>query len=158
MSEQVHIELTHSPVPDALQTIYDGLQRHNEAFAPAEGDHAFAVLLRDGDGRILGGLIAKAGRGWLKIGTMWVEEAGRGQGYGRRLLETAETEGVRLGCHSAYLDTFSFQAPQFYEKCGYEIFGTLAAFPNEHKRFLCGSRSNMKLCRADWQTALRFRR
>lgn len=59
----------------------------------------------------------------------------RGQGYGTQLLATAEAEGVRRGCHSAYLDTFSFQAPTFYEKCGYEIFGTLDAFPDEHQRF-----------------------
>lgn len=131
----MNIDLDPSPTPNALQTIYDGLRRHNEPFAPADGDHSFAIFLRDENGRILGGLIAKAGRGWLKIGTMWVDAAVRDQGYGRRLTETAEAEAVRQGCHSAFLDTFSFQAPEFYLKLGYEIFGTLEAFPDNHKRF-----------------------
>lgn len=78
---------------------------------------------------------ARAGRGWLRIGTLWVDARLRGQGYGRQLMAAAEAEGRQRGCHSAYLDTFSFQAPAFYERCGYEVFGTLEAFPGGHTRF-----------------------
>ena len=132
----MQIEVESSPATKALQIIGEGLRQHNDQYVPANGDSTFAVFLRDANGRICGGVIAKAGRGWLKIGTMWVDEAVRGQGYGRRLLETAEVEGIQRGCHSAYLDTFSFQAPEFYLKLDYEIFGTLEAFPDKHKRFL----------------------
>lgn len=135
MTEPMPIELDPSPSPQSLQVIRDGLRQHNDKHVLANGDSSFAVFLRDENGRILGGLIAKAGRGWLKIGTLWIDEAMRGQGFGRRLMETAETEGVRHGCHSAYLDTFSFQSPDFYQNLGYEILGTLEAFPDEHKRF-----------------------
>ena len=136
----MRIELEPSPAPEALQTIYDGLQRHNEGFAPGGGDSIFAVFLRGEDGRILGGIIAKAGRGWLKIGAAWVDASVRGQGFGRQLMETAETEGIQLNCYSAYLDTFSFQAPEFYQKCGYAIFGTLEGFPDHHKRYFMRKR------------------
>lgn len=135
MPKTIYIELDSSPAPETLQIIHDGLRRHNDAFALTDGDSSFAVFLRGADGRILGGIIARAGRGWLKIGTMWVDELARGQGFGRQLMERVEAEGVRRGCHGAYLDTFSFQAPEFYQKLGYEIFGTLEAFPDEHKRF-----------------------
>lgn len=131
----MEIYIEPSLTADVEQVLSDGLHQHNEQFAPAAGDSRFAVLLREGNGRLLGGVIAKAGRGWLNIGTMWVDASVRGQGFGRQLIETAEAEAVRRGCHSAYLDTFSFQAPAFYQKMGYEIFGTLEAFPNEHKRF-----------------------
>lgn len=58
-------------------------------------------------------------------------------------MEMAESEGAQRGCHNAYLDTFSFQAPEFYLKLGYEIFGTLEAFPDEYKRFfMCKSLEN----------------
>jgi hypothetical protein len=42
------------------------------------------------------------------------------------------------GCHSAWLDTFSFQARGFYEKRGYEEFGQLD-YPPDHHRHLCRS-------------------
>jgi len=129
------VEIEPSPTTEDLQIIGKGLRQHNDRNAPADGDSAFAVFLRGEDGSVLGGIIAKAGRSWLKIGGMWVDESVRGQGYGARLLDAAEAEGVRRGCHSAYLDTFSFQAPDFYQRRGYEVFGTLEAFPGEHQRF-----------------------
>ena len=131
----MQIEVESSPSAKALQIIGEGLRQHNDQYLPANNDSIFAVFLRGANGRILGGLIAKAGRGWLKIGSLWIDETLRGQGYGRRLMKTAEAEGIQRGCHSAYLDTFSFQAPEFYLKLGYEIFGTLEAFPDKYKRF-----------------------
>ena len=129
------ITLNNAPTPEEMHMVGEQLRQPNEQYALADGDSRFALFLQDENGRILGGLIAKTGRGWFKIGSLWVDEAVRGQEYGRWQLETTETEGIRHGCHGAYLDTFSFQAPEFYEKCGYEIFGTLGAFPDEHKRF-----------------------
>lgn len=60
----------------------------------------------------------------------------RGQGYGTKLMAAAEAEARRRGCRDAYLDTFSFQARPFYERCGYEVFGTLEDFPTGHQRFV----------------------
>ena len=46
-----------------------------------------------------------------------------------------EEEARQLGANSAYLDTFSFQAPEFYEELGYQSFGELGDFPDGKKRF-----------------------
>jgi GNAT superfamily N-acetyltransferase len=124
-----------SPTLEDQQVVQNGLRQHNDQHVPADGDSSFAVFLRNPDGTIVGGVLARAGRGWLRIGTLWVDASLRGRGYGRQLMAAAEAEGRQRGCHSAYLDAFSFQAPAFYEQCGYEIFGTLEAFPNEHTRF-----------------------
>lgn len=40
---------------------------------------------------------------------------------------------VAFGCHSASVDTFSFQGPQFYPRFGYVVFGTLD-YPPGHTR------------------------
>jgi GNAT superfamily N-acetyltransferase len=143
----IKIGVEKSPVPKDVQVIRDGLRRHNDESAPADGDSSFAVLLRGTEGTVFGGVLAKAGRGGLCIGALWVALSLRGQGYGTRLMAVAEAEGQPRGCHSAYLDTFSFQAPAFYERCGYQVFGTLEAFPGEHKRFFMRKslRGNNKL-------------
>jgi hypothetical protein len=39
-------------------------------------------------------------------------------------MDRAEVHARERGCHSAWLDTFSFQARGFYEKLGYDEFGT----------------------------------
>ena len=43
------------------------------------------------------------------------------------------------GCHSAWVETFSFQAPGFYRKLGYEPFGELD-YPPGHKRIFLHKR------------------
>jgi len=59
----------------------------------------------------------------------------RGRGYGHRLLTLAEEEGRKRGAEHAYLDTFSFQAPDFYKQHGYHVFGELSDFPQGHRRY-----------------------
>ena len=129
------IEIETSPASGDEQVVWRGLRQHNEEHVSAAGDATFAVFLRGTAGTILGGVLAKAGRGWLHIHTLWVDPNVRGQGYGSRLVAAAEEEARRRGCHSAYLDTFSFQARPFYEQCGYDVFGTLEDFPAGHQRF-----------------------
>lgn len=42
---------------------------------------------------------------------------------------------TKNGCYLVHLDTFDFQAKDFYLKHGYEIFGVLADCPKEHNRY-----------------------
>jgi len=129
------MEIETSPSPEDEQEVWGGLHRHNEHYLPSVGDVTFAVFLRGSGDMILGGVLAKAGRGWLHIRTLWVDPIVRRHGYGARLVAMAEAKARRLGCHGAYLDTFSYQARPFYERCGYEVFGTLDNYPQGHQRF-----------------------
>ena len=66
------------------------------------------------------------GGGWLFIHLLWVKEEERGKGIGRDLLRKAEEEGRAFGCRFAFVDTFEFQAPDFYVKEGYrEVYSML---------------------------------
>ena len=61
--------------------------------------------------------------------------AGESQGYGAQLLQTAEQIAVERGCVGIWLDTFSFQAPSFYGRHGYTVFGTLHDHPRGKRHF-----------------------
>ena len=80
--------------------------------------HALTALVRDSEGQIIAGLIAELWGGCLELRYLWVHEAWRGCGYGKRLLVAAETEARARDCVQVVVDTFSFQAPAFYEKHG----------------------------------------
>ena len=80
----------------------------------------------------VGGLLAGIWGGVLFVRILWVSEALRGRGFGRRLMETAERRAVERGCRHVYLDTFSFQAPGFYEKLGYETYAKAEDWPVGH--------------------------
>lgn len=83
------------------------------------------LFLRDQHGKPHGGLLGWTLWSWLHIDTLWVSDSLRGRGHGRTLLTAAERAARIRGCTLAEVDTFNFQARGFYEKCGYEVFGTL---------------------------------
>lgn len=94
-----------------------------------------ALALRDEGGAILGGLIGHTQWGWLRIDILAVDGSLRGEGWGSRLVLEAESLAVALGCHHAWVDTFSFQARPFYERLGYKVFGELADYPEGETRY-----------------------
>ena len=93
-----------------------------------------AVVLRAARGATIGGLTGHTLWGWLSIELLWIDPAARGAGHGRRLVAVAEQEAIRRGCHHVRVDTYSFQAPGFYERCGYARVATLDDFPRGHRR------------------------
>jgi len=97
---------------------------------------SFAIFLRDGAGAVEAGIDLYHYGGWLFVHNLWVAEQRRGAGLGSLLMQEAEARARELGCHSAWLDTFSFQARGFYRKLGYEEFGTLEYPPGAARHFL----------------------
>ncbi len=57
----------------------------------------------------------------LHIKYLYVEESYRGQGIGRRLIEHALEFGKNCECQFVFVETMSFQAPEFYQKMGFAI-------------------------------------
>lgn len=94
-----------------------------------------AIMLRDEAGTVRGGLWASYSYDWLFVELLVVPEAFRGQGLGARMLQQAEGWARERGCVGVWLDTFSFQAPGFYEKQGYTVFGVLDQYPGQTQRF-----------------------
>jgi GNAT superfamily N-acetyltransferase len=110
---------------------------HNYNIHQAGEDHGqtMCFVIQGPDEEVVGGVIAATHWDWLYIDLMWIKEEFRGHGYGQRLLELAEEKARELGARNAYLDTFSFQALDFYKKYGYQVFGELKDFPVGHQRY-----------------------
>jgi GNAT superfamily N-acetyltransferase len=130
-----NLTISRGPVSDAdLNTVFEGLRAHNEARVGDPGYSPLHVLLRDDGGEVRGGLVGDVYFRWLFVRYLWVAEEHRGGGYGERLLHEAEDEARSRGCHAIWLDTFSFQAPAFYRRLGFEEFGRLDGYPGGHSR------------------------
>ena len=96
----------------------------------------FDFVLKNEQDDVLGGILASLGPwGGLEIKILWVKESSRNKGAGTRLLKRIEEEAIQKGAKIAVLDTFDFQAKDFYLKNGYAIFGELDNFPEGHKRY-----------------------
>lgn len=127
--EAVRIEPLPQPTAEDRAAILAPLHAYSRERGFAWRPAALVLALRDDSGRIVGGLIGETQWGWLRISILAVCEGLRGGGWGRRLVEEAEGRAIDAGCHSAWVDTFSFQAPGFYQRLGYTVFGELPDYP-----------------------------
>ena len=109
------------------------LGAYNAPFLGNPSYSYFGVFARDDHLSIRAGLIGNCYAGWLFIALLWVHADFRRCGIGQGLMAEAERHGRDFGCHSAFVDTFSFQGPQFYPKLGYREFARLE-YPPEHER------------------------
>ena len=117
------------------EIIGGGISDFNTQQAGADNGKNLCFVLQTPDEEIVGGVIGATYWNWYYVNLMWIRDEHRGRGYGRQLLEMAEAEARQRGAQNVYLDTFSFQAPDFYKKLGYQVFGELPDFPIGHQRY-----------------------
>lgn len=123
------IVIIDNPNPADKQFIEEKLYQYNTQTTGFEFGGEVAAFIRDEKGEIVAGISGFCWGLTLRIDLLWVREDQRGQDYGTHLLEAAEAEGKRRGCKQVFLETHSFQAPNFYRKKGYEVFGVLEDYP-----------------------------
>jgi len=112
--------------------VREGLALFNVAVTGDSYYSPLAIFLKDERDVVLGGALGHVWGGWLDLDALWVTEPYREQGYGAKLLRAAEDEARMQGCHGVFLTSFSFQAPTFYEKFGYEVVADIPDYPKGH--------------------------
>jgi GNAT superfamily N-acetyltransferase len=135
MDEEYQIVYVDNPEESAWGIIGRGVGSYNKQQAGDSNFQRLCFVLRAPDQAIVGGVIGETYWDWLYIDLLWVKDELRGRGYGHRLLTLAEQEARQRGAKNAYLDTFSFQALDFYKQHGYQVFGELQDFPPGHQRY-----------------------
>ncbi|EGT5730050.1 GNAT family N-acetyltransferase [Cronobacter dublinensis subsp. dublinensis] len=129
----MQMNFLNNPSRQDQDAITNGLWAHNDKYHPVD-IKPFIINYTDGKGEVIAGLVAQTWWGGLEIQYLWVSEKYRGNGYGKNMMLAAEDEARKRGCHMAYVDTFDFQAKQFYEKLGYSEYGSLAGYAHKFKR------------------------
>lgn len=101
------------------------LKRYNREHTGPFESKAFGFTVQNGKQELVGAIHANTEWEWIFIKHLWVREEDRGMGIGRQLVERILTEANRRGIYKYYLSTFDFQAPDFYQRLGFSIFGVL---------------------------------
>lgn len=135
MDEEYNIVYVEKPEESAWGIIGRGVSRYNVQQAGDNDFQRLCFVLNTPDQEVVGGVLGEVYWGWFYLDLLWVKEELRGRGYGHRLLTIAEDEARQRGAKHVYLDTFSFQAPDFYKRHGYQVFGELQNFPSGHQRY-----------------------
>ncbi len=128
MPKSPELHLDESPSQEDLEILRQGLTEHALSFVDEPGFRPLAVFAR-ARARLVGGVYGPVCWNWLDVSLLWVESTLRGGGLGSRLLRAFEEAGMERGCRCAHLETFSYQARDFYQRHGYRVFAELPDYP-----------------------------
>ncbi|MDM5188329.1 GNAT family N-acetyltransferase [Bacillus sp. DX4.1] len=93
------------------------------------------LTIKNEDEEIVAGLTGVIFWQCLHVDILWIDENIRHHGYGSKLLQEAEKIAKEKKCRLIKLDTFSFQAPEFYKKHGFTVYGIVEDFPQGHTQY-----------------------
>ncbi len=142
--EPFGITVDRAPRREDVRRLEEGLDGHGMAQAGVAPPKQVAIYVRDEDGHIVGGLSGIDWGGCFHIRLLWVHEDYRGEGYGTRLVHAAEQEAVARGCRQVTVSTFSYQAPEFYARLGFEQYAVLNDVPAGHSKHYFRKRLDME--------------
>lgn len=118
-----------SKVTKVSRELWRGLVRFNRSKAGRLDYSRDVITVRGTRGRLLGGLILQSYWRESYIELLWLSAPARAEGYGSRLIQEAERRARRRGSRLIHVNTYSFQAPGFYKKHGYRLFGSIPGSP-----------------------------
>ena len=135
---EIKTEFTIEPCEkENIKKIVDGINEYNLSKVPAIADiwTRLEFVAKDENEIEIGGILAGLGY-WngLEINILWVKEGYRKKGVGTRILKHAEKIAKEKGAEISMLDTFDFQAEEFYLKNGYKPIGEMKGFPKGKRR------------------------
>lgn len=134
MSVAARIEFVDAPDEEQIDAVLSIIGEAAERQRPGANYRSYGFLLKDETGRIIGGLTGYALYEWMFVQYLSVAEDARGRGLGQALIERAEAWGREQGLGGMWLETFDFQAPDFYRKLGFVEFGAIENHPSGSRR------------------------
>lgn len=127
------ITFTNQPSTNELEKLCKGLDRHAKQTIGKTSFEPFGFLAHNSSGALIGGCTGVLMYGTLCIKLLWIEENARGNGLGRKLIEKAELFARENACRYITLETFGWQAKDFYEKMHYKIEHVYNGYDDEAK-------------------------
>jgi ribosomal protein S18 acetylase RimI-like enzyme len=122
MPEELVSFTVHDEVPREEGRLVDtGLGDFNAAAAPLHEVRKLSSFARLQSGIVIGGAVGRTWGTCCELQELWVSSEYRRRGIGTRLIGEFERRAQDRGCHTFYLETFSFQAPSLYRSLGYEV-------------------------------------
>ncbi|OJU81716.1 MAG: hypothetical protein BGO10_07455 [Chlamydia sp. 32-24] len=141
MANMYEIVVDYTPTEKDNQVVSEGIVAFNESIL-GERDKAFSIFLKNNQAKVFGGIQAFLGTESIYIDVLWVEKDLQSQGYGTKLLKAAEEEAIKNGCIFSLVDTWDFQAEEFYLKQGYQKIGEITKYWLGHSKIFL--RKNLK--------------
>jgi ribosomal protein S18 acetylase RimI-like enzyme len=107
---------------EAVKTVMEtDLELYEKTHGVTVNYRQFSLVLTLDNNETVGVLTAYTAFAEIYIDDIWVDSKHRRGGYGKMLMDYLENHFKDKGFNNINLVTSQFQAPEFYQKCGYEL-------------------------------------
>ena len=128
----VQVEPRHDLSPNEIDAIEDRLYDHTSLATGRRDAKGIGFVIRNEAGEMIGVAAGYTWSGTSELKQMWIDEAYRGRGYGRALLNAFVAEASCRGIRRIWVQSHDFQAPGMYEKAGFKRMVELEGWPEGH--------------------------
>ena len=128
----LQIEPRHDLSPSEIDAIEDRLYDHNSRATGRHDGQGLGFVIRNEAGRMIGVAAGYTWSGTSELKQMWIDEAYRGRGYARALLNAFVAEACNRGVRRIWVASHDFQAPRIYEKVGFKRMAEFEGWPEGH--------------------------
>jgi ribosomal protein S18 acetylase RimI-like enzyme len=132
----LQIEPRHDLSPNELDAIEDRLYDHNSSATGRYDGRGLGFVIRDDAGQMVGVAAGYTWAGTSELKQMWIDEAYRGRGYARALINAFVEEACSRGVRRIWVASYDFQAPEMYEKAGFKRVAEFEGWPEGHVNVL----------------------
>lgn len=115
--------------PELNEKLSQELSAFNDAASGDDTQRSLSIEARSEGNDLVGGLMGWTWGTCAGVEMLWVDQAHRRTGWGARLMRAAEAEARARGCTQLLVSSFTFQAPDFYRRLGYEEFARSEGLP-----------------------------
>jgi GNAT superfamily N-acetyltransferase len=128
----LQIEAKHDLTPNEIDAIEDRLYDYNSYATGRHDGRGLGFVIRDEVGQMIGVAAGFTWSGTSELKQMWIDEAYRGRGYARALLNAFVGEACSRGVRRIWVASYDFQAPEFYENAGFKRIAEFEGWPEGH--------------------------
>jgi len=132
----MRLEPKHNATPLEIDAIEDELYAFNRTATGRSDGEGLGFVLRDDEDRVVGAAFGYTWAGVSELKQMWVDEAHRGKGCARELLDAFVAEAKRRGVKRIWVASYDFQAPAMYEKWGFRRMAEFEGWPDGHTNII----------------------
>lgn len=128
----IEYSIENNPAASDDKVIRDGIVNFNDHIIKEKASH-FSIFAKN-DTQIIGGALIWEHSDALYIDVLWCNEKNRKQGVGTKIMTMIDGVAKNKGLPKIFVDTYAFQAQDFYKKHGFYCIGIVSEYMLGHDR------------------------